>query len=401
LFPILDARHRFQPGDRYDEKYQALVVVEGRERSGEFFPDGRPKSSSFEYQSLVQSKCYLKGQATCLSCHTGPHEPHGPDELKPDKGLKGRQTAEALGDATCKACHAPIFAQGQAHTHHRSLEAQRCVSCHMPKVITGVLDHFADHALDVPVPENTIRHNIPNACGVCHVKEKPEALAASLAKLWPNAAARQVRRIVLADAIDEATAGRSLPSLKIVLADTAEAPTLRGAAADLIGQRFPHDAPAALVPLLHDANPLVRTKALEGLGFANAQATAAAIAPLTRDPSLQVRHMAALVLATFNAPGSEDALRALVRAPESEGLVQPHVMLGLAAAKRGAFDEASQQLERSLELMPYNTSALVMLADVYARQGKLELARERLEEALRFDPTQKGALDRLQAMSSP
>src|SRR5262249_55557019 len=61
LFPLLDTKHRFKPGDRYDDRYQALVIVDGRERSGEYFADGRPSSSSFEYQALLQSRCFLRG----------------------------------------------------------------------------------------------------------------------------------------------------------------------------------------------------------------------------------------------------------------------------------------------------------------------------------------------------
>jgi Flp pilus assembly protein TadD len=60
----------------------------------------------------------------------------------------------------------------------------------------------------------------------------------------------------------------------------------------------------------------------------------------------------------------------------------PHVMLGQLALRRGDVATGVRELERSLDLQPYNAEVLVVLADVYARQGDLPRARERLEEAL-------------------
>ncbi len=387
LFPLLDAAHRFRPGDLYDDHYQALVVVDGPDRSGDFFADGRPRTSSFEYQAVSQSACWRRGQATCLSCHAAPHEAERPDELR------------AAADDTCRPCHAGAFAAGRAHTHHRRVG---CVGCHMPSVVTGVLDTFADHALDVPDPEVTARHGVPNACNACHAhaKEKPEVTAAALARLWPDAAARQARRRRLADAIDESTRARSREPLVAVVADRDEAPTLRGAAAVLLGQRFPADAPAALVPLLDDPDPLVRVRAVEGLGFARARGAASRLARLaTSDPALAVRHFATLTLFDLGeAARAEEAARALARDPASEALPQPHVLLALAAGRRRDLDGARRELERALALIPYNADNLVLYADLLVAMGKRTEARAALEEALRFAPRHPGAEGRLQAL---
>ena len=102
IFPLLDAKHRFRPGDRYEDHYQSLVIVDGSQRSGEYFADGRPNTSSFEYQALLQSACYRSGHATCLTCHTAPHEKHGPNEMKADP------------DGACRDCHARVAAEGEA-----------------------------------------------------------------------------------------------------------------------------------------------------------------------------------------------------------------------------------------------------------------------------------------------
>jgi len=380
LFPILDTAHRFRPGNRYDDFYEALVVVDGRARSADFFADGRPKSSSYEYQALSQSRCALIGKATCLSCHAAPHESPGSDELKP----------EAAGEGSCRSCHASVFAEGTAHTHHTSKEAQSCLGCHMPKVVSGVLDHFADHSLDVPVPENTVRHGVPNACGTCHAKSSPADLQKQLLRLWPSAEKRQQRRLRLADAIDEQTAPRSEAALVAVISDETEASILRGAAAVLLGQRFPQSS-SALVPMLHHQDALLRERALEAIAYTRSRATADAVAALLDDPSLSVRQMAALVLGALGDSRMEVALRRLADNPESTGLPQPHITVGIMSLQRGNFDEAIRELELGLDRMPYVPDALVSLGGAYLRKGRPDVAREDAMLALHFAPGHEGA----------
>jgi hypothetical protein len=380
LFPLLDAQDQFRPGDRYGEKFQPLVVTDSTERSGEYFADGRPSSSSFEYQALIQSRCFLAGGATCLSCHTAPHEEHARDDLKPSD--------------PCLSCHKDLAPD---HGHHKKAS---CVDCHMPPVLSGVLDAFADHAIDVPNPANTTRHGIPNACNVCHADKPPEAMQQAIERWWPSAPARQRRRIRLADAIDEKTAAASLPALTAVVSDPSEAASLRGAAAQILGQRFPSAAAAIAVPLLHERDPLLRTRLLECLGYANARGSAEAVAALLDDPAIAVRQTAALVLASFADPRAVPALERLAKEPATRGLVRPHIALGITYAKRGDFDAATRELTVAVDEVPYATDALVLLADINARRGNMPAARAWLEEALRFNPSHRGALERIRMLAS-
>jgi tetratricopeptide (TPR) repeat protein len=267
----------------------------------------------------------------------------------------------------------------------------------MSHVVSGVLDKFADHTIDVPNATNTLRHGVPNACGVCHAAKPADAIAREIAQWWPHAAERQRRRAQLADAIDEATAAQSLPALSAVVRDRSEAPTLRGALAELLAQRFPGDAPAILVPLLGDPSPLVRAKLIEALGFADARPAADAIARLLDDSSVAVRQNAALVLASIHDPRGEPALAKLAGDPATRSLFRPHVMLSVAAANRGDFAVATREIDAALALAPYVADALVFRADIDARRGNPTAAREGLQEALRFDPRHRGAVGRLKA----
>jgi hypothetical protein len=386
LFPLLDIHDQFRPGEHYDDRYQALVITDGTERSGEYFADGRPSSSTFETQALLQSRCYRIGGATCLTCHASPHtESHLDDELKP-----------GARDASCRTCHAAIAAQATAHSHHNNAT---CLDCHMPKILTGVLDKFADHSIDVPNIRNTIVHGVPNACAVCHRDTSAGVLAASLDAWWADAHVRTERRIRLADAIDEKTAASSLPALSAVVRDSAEAPTLRGAAAVILAQRFPAAAADVIAPLLHDSNQLVRARFVEALGYANARQSADAVASLVGDPAIRVRQNVALVLASFGDSRAPAALVKLTGDPATTHLVRPHILRGIGAANRGEFDAAIRELNIALNDAPYATDALVLLADIYARRGDVPHAKSLLEEALRFDPSHRGARARINAAS--
>ncbi len=397
IFPLLDAAHHFQPGQRYEDRYQVLAVTDGPLISPDFFTDGRPRSSSLEYQAILQSRCHLKGEATCLSCHTSPHEPHADNNLV----IGAARSAPDIGSATCAGCHSRIVADAPRHSHHHATAAQTCLACHMPKMVPGVLDLFADHSLDVPVPENTIRHGVPNACNLCHVKETPESMADAMHKWWPGAAAREERRLRLADAFDPATALQSREPLAAVVSDKREAPSLRAAAATLLAVRFPAGAVEKLAPLLGDPNGLVRAGAVHALGFLPAREAlpaARAVEPLLADSLLQVRQSAAILLAFLDLPVGEEALRVLSTDHDTEGLVQPHFKLGYRAAQRGDLEIAEAEFKKVLSLQFYNTFALVALADLYVMEGRKDLATAELKEALRFDPENEAVKKRLESI---
>ncbi|MDB4966537.1 MAG: hypothetical protein JWN44_2226 [Myxococcales bacterium] len=382
LFPLLDADHRFRPGQRYDDFYDPVVVLIGGKMSGDFFADGRPRVSSFEYQAMLQSACYRKGGATCLSCHTAPHEEHGKDELR------------HAGDESCRGCHAAVFAAGQAHTHHKTAAAQSCIACHMPKVVSGVLDKFADHSIDVPVPANRARHDVPDACATCHAGADGDA------KVWPVPLKRGDRRRRLADAFDYKTAERSEEALVAVLGDGDEAPTLRGAAALLLAQRFPQRA-GAIVPLLEARSSILRAKACEALAAARARPAGDKLFARSQDdPALPVRQAAALALAALGDDRAEEPLVRLARDPASAHLMQPHFALGRLYARRGDFASARRELTEVARLTPYFADALLMLADVTARLGDLDAARTWVDDALGLDAHYAPALalrDKLRA----
>jgi hypothetical protein len=372
LWPLLDASHRYKIGDDYDEFYDPVTVG----ASSDFFADGRPSTSSFEYTALVQSKCARSGGATCLTCHVAPHDAHRPNELRAEL------------DVPCRECHAAEAKAGAKHSHHARAT---CVSCHMPPVVSGVLDHFADHAIDIPAPVNTVRHGVPSACGVCHADKTPAEQLAMFAATWPDA--KTQRRETLADAFDEATASSSRPALETVLGDATEAPTLRGAAALALGRRFGRAATGSLLPLLADPSLVLRAKGCEALGLAKDRSAADPIAArFLGDKSLRVRLACALALWDLHDPRGEQSLVTLATTPATSHLMIPHFELGEALARRGDFTDAKRELTWVARLSPYYVDGLVALAGVAAETGDFTEANARVAQALALSPHDRAAL---------
>ena len=187
----------------------------------------------------------------------------------------------------------------------------------------------------------------------------------------------------LADAFDEKTAAASERALVDTIADTTEAPTLRGAAALVLAQRFPAQA-AALVPLVADGNVTVRMKACEALGIARARVAADALYGRGSDESLAVRQAAALALFQLGDARAEALLVRLGSEPESSHLMQPHVALARVALRAGDLPRARSELETVARLTPYFAEALVQLAKVTARLGDADAARAWLDDARYF-----------------
>jgi tetratricopeptide (TPR) repeat protein len=268
----------------------------------------------------------------------------------------------------------------------------------MPKTVTGVLDHFADHSLDVPVPENTVEHGVPNACGVCHEKLSAAAQLKQVAVWWPNST-RRARRVRLAAAFDEKTKAGSEAALVAVVTDQTEAPLLRGFAAELLGQRFALKASEVLPGVLGASDAYLRSRALSGLSAARAKGAANEVARLLTDSSVVVREFAALLLLSWGDARGQSALESLASGDETRTLARPHLVLAQRLASSGQFERARKELSQVLEVMPYSAGALVLQADLAMQARDPDLARAALEEALRFDPANEGARGRLGVLS--
>jgi len=167
-----------------------------------FWDDGTPRLTAYEFQGLLQSKCAQKGGLTCTTCH-------GMHEGDPRGQIRTKFTG-ADADKMCTQCHAQLAAPAAvaAHTHHDPTgEGARCVSCHMPRIVYGVLDIHRSHRIDVPKPPrgDAAADARPDACTLCHVDGVPGGMTGT-GPLRALFAAEPVGRAVAADALGRAPA---------------------------------------------------------------------------------------------------------------------------------------------------------------------------------------------------
>ena len=163
----------FKGGDRYADYAMPFLVsqpIPDNDLQGEFWPDGRPNRFN-RPQALTLSGCFKAGAIACTNCHLA-------HSSQNDFSLKVNIHEGRNGDTLCTQCHTTPKYVGsglQAHTFHApDSEGSRCISCHMSDVNWRLLNRRRDHTFQAPVPENTARFGIPNACTTCHEDRSPE-----------------------------------------------------------------------------------------------------------------------------------------------------------------------------------------------------------------------------------
>ena len=164
----------YRPGDtlaqmktvfRYTDQPGEARLVEMLDRDpnalrGRFWPDGTMRVAGREYNGLLESPCFVRGEMSCLSCHSMHDYVDRADQLAGDR----------LGDAACVECHASVARLGDEHTHHPSESAgSRCQNCHMPHTSFGLLVAMRSHRIDSPSVAVEASSGRPNACNLCHL----------------------------------------------------------------------------------------------------------------------------------------------------------------------------------------------------------------------------------------
>ena len=158
--------YKYRPGDELSTAYN-LVRFDSQlhtqmERRGTpvYWLDGTCWVGGREYLGLVDSKCFTKGQASCLSCHSM-HDAPPEDQL----------AAEMGGDRACVQCHKEYTGSRLTeHTHHSSgSTGSRCYNCHMPHTSYALLGAIRSHRVDSPKVGTIRGGGRPNACNLCHL----------------------------------------------------------------------------------------------------------------------------------------------------------------------------------------------------------------------------------------
>lgn len=172
-----------------------------------FWPDETPRLTAYEYQGLLQSKCFDGGEITCISCHT-----------LHDGDVRGNISERNRGNAPCLECHTQIAADISAHTkHEEQASGSLCYACHMPKMVFGVMDIHRSHRIEVPRPAQDALNDRPNACTHCHLGESVGWAQRELDSLWhgrpprasaPNPVSHLLESLHAGDPVQRAVAAR-------------------------------------------------------------------------------------------------------------------------------------------------------------------------------------------------
>jgi len=263
------------------------------------FANGAAAGQVYQQSAFLVSACRSRGGLTCKTCH----DPHGIPRLDP-----------YTIDATCLRCHGDI--DPSTHTHHDALGAgARCVACHMPKLLTGLLRDVRDHRLGLPLPA---AEAVPDACTACHT-DRNKRWADRAWRAWWGEPPRDrlegiadLRRLRSDAGVDEATLRRlSRSPDPFTRAATA---TTSGRVALFLDDPLPEVRHAAIIhakgadcgpPLrraLDDVDPVVRAAAWVALGDRRPPLTATLRADLAM-ALRQDRRLLAMRLAV-----AEDAL---------------------------------------------------------------------------------------------
>ncbi|MBJ6763829.1 hypothetical protein JGU66_23905 [Myxococcaceae bacterium JPH2] len=155
---------------RYTAPLQRDSHLSGVDVSLRFWRDGTPRLTAYEYQGLLLSKDFQRGGLTCTHCHAM----HAGDP-------RGMLEPEMRGPEACRSCHADIVARAAEHSRHREgSPGTDCYACHMPKLVYGVMTVHPSHRIQTPDPSRAWRHEMPEACTLCHTDRSAKWAATTL-----------------------------------------------------------------------------------------------------------------------------------------------------------------------------------------------------------------------------
>lgn len=164
--------------ETYPERYD-LPTLDGATKFDEtkegryFWPDGTPRTTALEYQGVLLSACYQRGEMTCASCH-GMHGTDPNDQLLFGDSSELSNTHQ---NQACTNCHNELTESTAllAHTHHAADSGgSLCYNCHMPFQAYSLLKRVRSHRISTPNSLVTAEHGVPNACNQCHVDKSLE-----------------------------------------------------------------------------------------------------------------------------------------------------------------------------------------------------------------------------------
>jgi len=393
----------FTAGNDYFDHFLPLLEYSEEPTSDPvWYQDGKTRRFSTNALGLWQSACFNRGDATCITCHVDMHQP----EIETERQL------EPTKKSLCTRCHDELANDVTAHTFHEEKSTgSACVSCHMPKSVTSIKATMRDHSISIPVPENTIRFGVPNACNLCHDDQSPEWALESLERWYPNSTARE-KWADRAEAFAAAKNGEAsaLSGLLAVLDDEQQDPINRANAVGYLGNYPGRQAIDALGRSLADEHALVRAISALKLGdmadFDAPRAQEMAIASLDDDKqtvrmnaaisllNLGVKRLSDDAATRFETAKSTHAARGSFHADDAP----QQLNLGRFYVLNGDGMNAGRAFEQSYRLNPDQPTIKYFMAVTQLSRNNVDEAKKLLKAVPKDDPFRTAAQDLLEKL---
>jgi len=350
----------------------------------------RHRKFANECLNLMDTQCYMKGNATCITCH----DPH---QVRISLDPRYKNT-----DVLCTQCHKQFLGRKAiaAHTHHSPEgKGSRCVECHMLLLTAKTIKllqnaEIRDHTISSPIPEYTIKYNIPNSCNnVCHTDKSAEWVIESMDKWYPKRARsdRRYETFTLARYRDP----QAVPALISLMNDLNETIVARAGAARFLGEFQGEQVAAALIKALDDTEVLVRAEAARSLSEAQSQA---AVEPLKRklsdgDGAVRMNAVFALIkMGILEVQGPEAEAFRKAEAEYKQFLLSfptiydIRVDLGTFNALHKDLPAALKAYQEAAKLHPDLPLAHYYIGVTFAQMGQFGPALESLQKTIDIDP---------------
>jgi hypothetical protein len=159
---VIAAPGTFRAGD--DLRHDSSGRRENPNPEASLWSDGMVRAGGREYDALIATPCYQRGEMTCHSCHAMHRKEDDPRpiaEWAADQLLPGMDA-----DAGCVQCHAA----SEPHSHHEpGSSGSRCYNCHTPYTSYALLKAIRNHQVVAPDVSADLATGRPNACNLCHL----------------------------------------------------------------------------------------------------------------------------------------------------------------------------------------------------------------------------------------
>ncbi len=160
-----------------------------------FWSDGMVRVAGREFNGMIGSGCYERGELSCLSCHTM-HQP-ATDTRSASDWANQQLKHDPNSDDSCLQCHQREQYAASSHTHHaENSDGSRCYNCHMPFTTYGLLRALRSHQIESPNVATSVATGRPNGCNLCHLDKSLGWTAEHLTNWFnqsaPSLAAEQV-----------------------------------------------------------------------------------------------------------------------------------------------------------------------------------------------------------------